>query len=66
MDAGSSTSLDCSWPTASGLSGHGVATRLAAGAEGEVTLTCVPPGSGVRIGIDRDEDGILDGDERRR
>jgi hypothetical protein len=40
--------------------------RLAAGAEGEVTLTCVPPGSGVRIGIDRDEDGILDGDERRR
>jgi len=40
--------------------------RLAASAEGEVTLTCVPPGSGVRIGIDRDEDGILDEDERRR
>ena len=28
-----------------------------------VTLTCTPPGSGVRIGIDRDEDGVLDGDE---
>ena len=27
-----------------------------------VTFTCVPPGSGVRIGIDRDLDGILDGD----
>ena len=34
--------------------------------EGEITFTCVPPGSGVRIGIDRDEDGILDGDERQR
>jgi hypothetical protein len=31
----------------------------------EVTLTCVPPGSGVRMGIDRDEDGVLDGDEQR-
>ena len=28
-----------------------------------VTFTCVPPGSGERIGIDRDEDGVLDGDE---
>jgi DNA-binding beta-propeller fold protein YncE len=28
-----------------------------------VTYTCVPPGSGVRIGIDRDLDGILDGDD---
>jgi YVTN family beta-propeller protein len=28
-----------------------------------ITFTCVPPGSGERIGIDRDEDGILDGDE---
>ena len=24
------------------------------------TYTCVPPGSGVRIGIDRDDDGVLD------
>ena len=31
--------------------------------DGELTYTCTPPGSGVRIGIDRDEDGILDGDE---
>ena len=29
-----------------------------------LTFTCVPPGSGVRIGIDRDLDGFLDGDER--
>jgi len=28
-----------------------------------VTYTCVPPGSGERIGIDRDGDGFLDGDE---
>ncbi|WP_437295276.1 hypothetical protein [Sorangium sp. So ce426] len=28
-----------------------------------VTYTCVPPGSGTRIGIDRDGDGFLDGDE---
>lgn len=30
-----------------------------------LTLTCVPPGSGTRIGIDRDSDGILDLDEHR-
>jgi hypothetical protein len=30
---------------------------------GGMTFTCVPPGSGTRIGIDRDLDGILDGDE---
>jgi hypothetical protein len=30
----------------------------------EVTYTCTPPGSGVRLGIDRDGDGALDGDER--
>jgi DNA-binding beta-propeller fold protein YncE len=28
-----------------------------------LTYTCVPPGSGQRIGIDRDADGALDGDE---
>ncbi|MFY9820468.1 MAG: hypothetical protein WAM82_03750, partial [Thermoanaerobaculia bacterium] len=33
---------------------------------GELTYTCVPPGSGVRIGIDRNEDGVLDGDEEDR
>lgn len=31
--------------------------------ETSVTFTCVPPGSGTRIGIDRDLDGIFDGDE---
>ncbi len=29
----------------------------------EVTFTCVPPGSGLRIGVDRDGDGYGDGDE---
>ncbi len=28
-----------------------------------LTFTCVPPGSGERMGIDRDEDGILDADD---
>jgi sugar lactone lactonase YvrE len=30
---------------------------------GPLTYTCMPPGSGVRAGIDRDEDGFLDRDE---
>lgn len=30
----------------------------------DLTYTCVPPGDGVRIGIDRDADGYFDGDER--
>jgi YVTN family beta-propeller protein len=29
----------------------------------EVTFACVPPGTGERLGIDRDEDGLLDGIE---
>jgi hypothetical protein len=29
-----------------------------------VTYTCVPRGSGERIGVDRDGDGVWDGDER--
>src|SRR5213078_584898 len=29
----------------------------------ELTYTCVPPGSGIRIGIDRDQDGCLDFDD---
>ena len=28
-----------------------------------ITFTCVPPGEGNRIALDRDEDGALDGDE---
>jgi hypothetical protein len=38
--------------------------RIATARGGALTYTCVPPGSGERIGIDRDLDGILDGDER--
>jgi hypothetical protein len=37
--------------------------RAWAASGAELTYTCVPPGSGGRIGIDRDEDGVLDGDE---
>jgi hypothetical protein len=29
-----------------------------------LTYTCAPPGSGERVGVDRDGDGFLDGDER--
>jgi hypothetical protein len=29
----------------------------------ELTYTSVPPGSGLRAGIDQDEDGVLDGDD---
>jgi DNA-binding beta-propeller fold protein YncE len=39
--------------------------RALAAAPGQaLTYTCVPPGSGMRVGVDRDEDGALDGDER--
>jgi len=37
---------------------------LAASPGAEQVWTCVPPGSGVRMGIDRDEDGVRDRDER--
>lgn len=30
----------------------------------ELTFTCAPSGSGIRMGIDRDEDGVRDFDER--
>ncbi len=41
-----------------------VALRALASATGqELTFTAVPPGSGVRIGIDRDQDGPTDGDD---
>src|SRR5262249_15161780 len=36
---------------------------LAAGAGQELTYTCVPPGGGTRIGVDRDEGGFLHRDE---
>lgn len=38
--------------------------RLLHKKERHITYTCVPPGSGKRMAIDRDEDGYLDGDER--
>jgi len=38
--------------------------RTQAGTPGqELTWSCVPPGSGTRVGIDRDEDTVLDGDD---
>ncbi len=38
--------------------------RAIAGTAGqELTYTCVPPGSGMRVGVDRDEDGFFDRDE---
>jgi len=36
---------------------------LAGATTGPLTFTCVPPGSGRRIGIDRDGDGLRDRDE---
>jgi DNA-binding beta-propeller fold protein YncE len=30
-----------------------------------ITYTCVPPASGVRIALDRDENGVLNGDQER-
>jgi hypothetical protein len=36
------------------------AIRNLAASEGPLTYTCAPPGSGTRMGIDRDEDTILD------
>jgi len=39
------------------------ALRALASADSPLTYTCVPPGSGVRIGVDRDEDAIFDRDE---
>jgi DNA-binding beta-propeller fold protein YncE len=37
--------------------------NLAAAAGQELTYTCVPPGAGARIALDRDEDGFFDRDE---
>lgn len=40
-----------------------VAVRLLAQSGKPVTYTCTPPGSGFRLGVDRDGDGHRDGDE---
>ncbi|MDH5633346.1 MAG: hypothetical protein OEZ10_10195 [Gammaproteobacteria bacterium] len=45
---------------------HLVRLVMSAGKNNPVTFTCTPPGSGVRMGIDRNEDGVLDGDRRHR
>jgi DNA-binding beta-propeller fold protein YncE len=37
--------------------------RLTAPPGNVITFTCVPPGSGERMALDRDEDGFYDGDE---
>jgi hypothetical protein len=39
------------------------ALRQVAAAGHALTYTCAPPGAGVRMALDRDEDGALDGDE---
>jgi hypothetical protein len=41
----------------------GATLRALGGSGTPITFTCVPPGSGVRIGIDRDGNGVLDGNE---
>jgi hypothetical protein len=46
-----------------GLVSEALLLVLAGQPHGELTFTCVPPGSGLRMGIDRDGDGVLDGDE---
>jgi len=44
---------------------HDVFLRASAlKSKGEVTYTCVPPGSGKRLSVDRDADGVLDNDDR--
>jgi hypothetical protein len=43
--------------------GDGALRALAGVAGQELTYTCVPPGSGFRMGVDRDEDTLLDGDD---
>jgi hypothetical protein len=49
--------------TSDPLTTEAVVRATAATAGQEVTYTCVPPGSGERIGVDRDGDGFYDRDE---
>ena len=39
------------------------ALRALATTEGPITFTCVPPGSGVRMALNRDRDSLLDGND---
>jgi hypothetical protein len=41
---------------------HGMCAQAQVSGQ-ERTWTCVPPGSSVRLGIDRDQDGCLDADD---
>jgi hypothetical protein len=40
--------------------------RSLASQDTPLTFTCGPPGSAVRVGVDRDEDGVFDRDELDR
>lgn len=40
--------------------------KLLLSVKNSITFTCTPPGSGYRMGIDRNEDGILDGDIKNK
>jgi DNA-binding beta-propeller fold protein YncE len=42
---------------------NGAVLQAFASSGAPVTYTCAPPGSGVRLGLDRDQDGVLDADE---
>lgn len=44
--------------------GRVVLMNWAQSGDGEFTFTAVPPGLGVRLGVDEDEDGLLDAEER--
>jgi DNA-binding beta-propeller fold protein YncE/mono/diheme cytochrome c family protein len=61
MSAGQSFVPDATGEAAVSLQGL---LNQAAAAGAAVTFTCVPPGNGTRIGIDRDADGIPDRSER--
>jgi hypothetical protein len=55
--SGSSFTPDSGGPAV----GDATLRTVAQTANQELTYTCVPPGSGNRIGLDRDEDGVLNG-----
>ncbi|MBM7118076.1 YncE family protein [Archangium primigenium] len=52
------------WDRSSQATISDAALRQSCTGDSALTFTCVPPGSGWRIGVDRDLDGHLDGDER--
>ena len=59
LAGGSSRAIAAAEPPIS----DGALRALAATSGQEITFTCVPPGSGQRIGVDRDGDGFFDQDE---